>query len=1782
MTARARTKATAKPSAPAARARAPARPKPASAALVPQVQAALDSPGQALEPGTRAAMEARFGHDFGQVRVHTDGTAAEAAKGLQSLAFTHGQDIVFAAGQYSPRTPAGMRLLAHELTHTVQQRGAPRTVQGFSEVSRPGAPLEREAESVASRVAEGGAVAPRALSVGAVGTRGLIARRVDPAVGAASEQVALDSMRIIETLVRVILLSLQADPSDSYGRVRRQLEPLSPSVRDAVVAQLRRRVAPGRLEALLATVDPAEEAPASREAAEAEAELERARMGTVEAAQARAGAAPTAAAEPTAELVPDEAPSTEEAKSREAGGRATRGRERLAAPGVALTEGAAPDEARAEAGVAPPQEAPPRQMAQVEDSAAQAAEQGTAQAQATGLAVLTAMGAAGGVAAAGGNAAPAGGGAAPAIEATPAGSGVAPAVEATPAGGGAAPAVEAIPAGGDAAPAVEATPAGGGAAPAVEATSIGGAVPAVEATSMGGAEPAGGTAAVSGEAVSTAGGAREEAHPERAGEDLDSPEATATEEKMDAARPEEEAAAEALQEGEAEPEVEGAAETEPEPLPPSGGVEGGSAPTLEPAEAGAAERAEDSEERQAREVEQAPFAEASSSPESAPAEDAALSPGEQQAAMASLQEGAAAGGGGEAGGGGGGGGGGAIAERAAPEVPDVSRAEPAEALGMVAHLPPAQLSQALAGVGQAVSRSVGGKRDELASHPPELEKPTGMTARPRELSARPAPVQGAAPRRPDRVVAGESAPVPRPEPTPEPARAPVAIPTPILRGGEQGEMAPGDAARLGASIQNLPTGDPELSTRAGPAPVLSLEGGADPGTLDAQRANVEERISEARVQGQTEVAQPMGEDEIAPEAVEGTLKAEVAMGGGAGAGGASGGEVDEAVSIVAQQEHGGEIQAAVQAGQGDMAEEEARHAEAEEQGWRKTQEEAEQQSQATAEAQRAEKQAAGAEVEAQREQWSEAQRTAVERGRTEADSKQEASRARVRQEKERADTAAGEHLESGEREAARHKREGEAEAARQKARAKSESGGFLGWVAARATAFFNSIKEGIRAAIQKAREAVKRAIDMARRLAREAIEKARQVVVAVIREAGEALIAVGDTVLAAFPEARARFRQNIEDKVRAAEAVVNQLAEELQAGVQKLLDGLGELLDKALGLLEQGLLFIVDSLNTVVQGAIKAAKAALEALGAFAQLIRDIAANPGQWLANLGAAVVDGIRNHLWKALKGAVAQWFDQKLEAVLGLGTALLNLLVKGGLSLAAIGRMAWEALKAAIPTALVQLLIEKLVSMIVPAAGAVLAIIEGLQAAWGTVSRILQAMDRFIAFLKAVKSGGAGPQFANAVAAGAVAVIEFVANWLLARLRKPAGAVAGRLRAIGRKILAKLKRALKKVGKALKKAWRKLEARFKRLFKRKGRKGQPSKDKKKALNEKIQRVQRDLPPKLHRLMSRKPSRLRFKAQLLAWRVAYRLRRLEVVGGMERFRIVATVNPNIELAPGWSFEEMDVIRVADKLAGEFLEEAQAEQAKHAQAPGQTSAEAGSGGGKINLREFESPAAPLAALAPQSAFIVGATQASAPVGYQHGKEVAPFGGWWGWQGIAGLEGNKGRRYQDIAAKLSGLPVGNILTALLRKQRPELTREQASDVGELFGLWFAKEPSHNLGRHQRDLVYSFMATELMSSRQGAQPLSIEQGVALHPASFGKAQMGARAVTEEMLGVSKGLPKDEKAKVAREERLTRERNTLLAWFKRHASEIPVFDRKPTLNDVEDFVRAKLRDYLKKTR
>jgi hypothetical protein len=113
----------------------------------------LNSPGVPLDSGDRAFMEARFAHDFSQVRVHADPRAAASAAVVGARAYTLGHDIVFSAGAYTPHTTAGRRLLAHELTHTMQQRStALRIAPAGLHIGDAGDATEYEAEQVADWV----------------------------------------------------------------------------------------------------------------------------------------------------------------------------------------------------------------------------------------------------------------------------------------------------------------------------------------------------------------------------------------------------------------------------------------------------------------------------------------------------------------------------------------------------------------------------------------------------------------------------------------------------------------------------------------------------------------------------------------------------------------------------------------------------------------------------------------------------------------------------------------------------------------------------------------------------------------------------------------------------------------------------------------------------------------------------------------------------------------------------------------------------------------------------------------------------------------------------------------------------------------------------------------------------------------------------------------------------------------------------------------------------------------------------------------------------------------------------------------------------------------------------------------------------------------------------------------------------------------------------------------------------------------------------------------------
>jgi Domain of unknown function (DUF4157) len=133
--------------------------------------------GRALDPAAQRDLGDSMGEDFADVQVHTDSEADGLNRAVQAEAFTTGKDIFFRHGKYDPASNSGRKLLAHELTHVVQQRDAP-PKQDLT-LSDPGDSSERQASAVADNVASS-APAP---SVG-------VARQAAPAEEEQAQQPA--------------------------------------------------------------------------------------------------------------------------------------------------------------------------------------------------------------------------------------------------------------------------------------------------------------------------------------------------------------------------------------------------------------------------------------------------------------------------------------------------------------------------------------------------------------------------------------------------------------------------------------------------------------------------------------------------------------------------------------------------------------------------------------------------------------------------------------------------------------------------------------------------------------------------------------------------------------------------------------------------------------------------------------------------------------------------------------------------------------------------------------------------------------------------------------------------------------------------------------------------------------------------------------------------------------------------------------------------------------------------------------------------------------------------------------------------------------------------------------------------------------------------------------------------------------------------------------------------------------------------------------------------------
>ena len=170
----------------------------------------LGSSGHSLDPATRAFFEPRFGFDFSQVRVHSSSDAASSAQAVNAHAYTVGSHIVFGSGRFAPGTQDGRRLLAHELTHVVQQGGA---APGSRRLSGS---LVQAAPATATRSSGGAALLQRFLSTEPAGGCGLCYGTPANVGKSAHALVQLE----FEVLYPVGLVELGvSSPSDENGRL---------------------------------------------------------------------------------------------------------------------------------------------------------------------------------------------------------------------------------------------------------------------------------------------------------------------------------------------------------------------------------------------------------------------------------------------------------------------------------------------------------------------------------------------------------------------------------------------------------------------------------------------------------------------------------------------------------------------------------------------------------------------------------------------------------------------------------------------------------------------------------------------------------------------------------------------------------------------------------------------------------------------------------------------------------------------------------------------------------------------------------------------------------------------------------------------------------------------------------------------------------------------------------------------------------------------------------------------------------------------------------------------------------------------------------------------------------------------------------------------------------------------------------------------------------------------------------------------------------------------------
>ncbi|WP_405909994.1 DUF4157 domain-containing protein [Streptomyces sp. NBC_00828] len=828
---------------------------------------------------------------------------------------------------------------------------------------------------------------------------------------------------------------------------------------------------------------------------------------------------------------------------------------------------------------------------------------------------------------------------------------------------------------------------------------------------------------------------------------------------------------------------------------PAGTSGGGSSPQAEAPAAKAPAPA-------APETVAAPEAQATPAPaaEEAPAPRA---PGREQASARQASQASQA----SRGGSGGGGGGSkaptpGMGKKDSAAAPNLSQVSPEAGLSTAAKLKPHKALQAMSGVSGAADRTVGDEHKALAAAPPQMQRPAGA---PQTLEGKPrsdAPAQysqdpaqkSEAPK--DEKAEVEGAKEPEGQIEAEQAEEP--------GGWDTFKMALGfglgwianklgfevDAQELAAKFAGLPTKDEALKkAQAGNAPGVQMQDTAEQAAGE-QGESVDAKGQQTVTTARDDAGRPMGENQVYPNAPKEQMKGKVPgqQGGKGGVpeGGASTGAVPpEAASAVAEHDRGPQFQAAFSQGQKGMSE----GRQTKDQDFRDSQQKHKQQVDGemakNTKSQAGERDKALSEVTGQRTDWRTEQDEELKKLGTKKTERHDKVRKDVQDKEEKTDKDVTKEKDDGDKKIQDANTKAEQDAEKERDNSVQESGNWISkafdWIKQKVIEIKNAIVRVIRAA----RDAVVGFIKNFRETVERWINEARKFIVDTVKKLIDDLIEFAKAMVRAVIELANRIRTFITSLIAAAIALVNRLATQLRQIVADLLNAIAKMLSDILNILRKMLQDVIKAVMDAIRTVLDYASKLLSALGDFMLIAVDFLSDPGGWLSGAKNSAVDGAKNHLFREVQAAVKQWFQSKIEEIIGIPRAILDRLIKGGITLEKIVKETWDAIVPQLPFIIGEIVITKVIAKLIPGAGWAMAVIDAIRTAIGALGEILRAIGAVIGWLKAVRQGGAGILFAKAVAAGIVALLELAYEALISGIGKYVAKVGKRLKGVAAKL-------------------------------------------------------------------------------------------------------------------------------------------------------------------------------------------------------------------------------------------------------------------------------------------------------------------------------------------------------------------------------------------------------------